>query len=349
MRRRKENPLRLTALAELLGASIESTSGDTEALVLENINTLEFAGPSDVAFVGNEKLLAGAQTSKAGAFLVAGDVRIKGATCLVVEHVWKAALKTFDIWYPDEKPAPGIHPSAVVAETAQVDPTAYIGPLTVVEAGACIAAEAEIGAQCFIGRDARIGAGSLLHPQVRVLERVEVGCGVILHCGVVLGADGFGYEVIDGRGVKIPQVGTVIVGDDVEIGANSCVDRAFLRTTTVGMGTKIDNLVQVGHNVQIGRCCGIAAQAGVGGSTTLEDGVMIWGQVGVPDHLTVGTRAELLGQCGPTCDVEPGTRLFGTPAVDAREFARRQAIFRKLPDMAKRLKAVEKEIKNLRP
>ncbi len=349
MRRKKEIALTLNELAECLEADvIEPTDLDKpresggEAL-LKGINTLVEAEPHDLSFVGAEKYLKQAKESRAAAFLVTRGLEVEGRLCLVVEHVWKAALKAFDIWYPDERPPAGVHPSAVVDETAEIDPTASVGPLAVVEGGTRVGAETQIGAQCFIGRDARIGDRTLLHPSVRILERVRVGNDVIIHSGAVLGADGFGYEVIDGRGVKIPQVGTVAIEDWVEIGANTCIDRAFLNETRIGTGSKIDNLVQIAHNVRIGRSCGLASQVGVAGSTTVGDGVIMWGQVGVPDHVRIGHGAELLARSGIKNDIADGLQVFGTPAIPVKQFARQHGALKRLPEALKRLKALERK------
>jgi UDP-3-O-[3-hydroxymyristoyl] glucosamine N-acyltransferase len=348
MRRKQELSLTLPELAERLGARLELPA-DTppKSIPLTGLSTLESAHPHDMAFIGGERYRAAAQHTRAGALLVTEADRIAERPCLVVPHVWKAALAAFDLWYPDIKPAPGVHPSAVVDPTAQIHPTASIGPLTVVEAGARVGAQVEIGAQCFIGRDVQVGDGTLLHPAVRLLERVQVGRGVIIHSGAVLGSDGFGYEIIDGRGVKIPQVGTIVVEDEVEIGANTTIDRAFLHTTRIGAGSKIDNLVQIAHNVQIGRCCGLASQVGVAGSTVVGDGVFMWGQVGVPAPIRIGDRAVLLAKSGPKESIEAGEVVFGTPALPVKEAGRQMAAVKRLPDALRQIKSLERQIGKL--
>jgi UDP-3-O-[3-hydroxymyristoyl] glucosamine N-acyltransferase len=348
MRRKQELTVTLPELAQRLGAQLELPAGqNAETVLLSGLNTLEDAQPHDLAFVGGERYRAAAGQGHAGALLVTDENRIPERPCLIVPHVWKAALAAFDLWYPDIKPAAGVHPSAVVDPSAQIHPSASIGPLTVVEAGARIGAQAEIGAQCFIGRDVQVGEGTLLHPAVRLLERVQVGRGVILHSGAVLGSDGFGYEVIDGRGVKIPQVGTVIVEDEVEIGANTTIDRAFLHATRIGAGSKIDNLVQIAHNVQIGRCCGLASQVGVAGSTVVGDGVIMWGQVGVPDHVHIGDRAILLAKSGIKDSVPAGETVFGTPAIPVKEAGRQLAAIKRLPEALRQIKSLERQIEKL--
>ncbi|MFP4379859.1 MAG: UDP-3-O-(3-hydroxymyristoyl)glucosamine N-acyltransferase [Candidatus Sumerlaeia bacterium] len=343
MRRKKEIELNLVELADKLNAGIEGEEA-SDPVVLSGISTLAEAGPDDIAFIADVKYLDKAAESRAGAFLVSEETKVPERPCLVVDHVWKAALKCFDIWYPDERMAPGVHPSAVVDAEAQIAPTAAIGPLVVIEAGAKIGDGVQVMAQCFIGRDALIGDNCLLHPGVKVLERVRLGTNVILHSGAVLGADGYGYEIIDGCGVKIPQVGTVVIEDDVEIGANTCVDRAFLTETRIGMSSKIDNLVQIAHNCKIGKMCGMAAQVGIAGSVTIGDGCMFWGQSAVRDNITIGNRVTILGRSAPGEDVPDGETMFGAPAYPISQGARIQAAQAKLPDMMKRLRKLEKMV-----
>jgi len=330
-------PVQVASPTQVTG---QANAGD---VTLDGICTLEDAGPGDLAFVAGEKYLHRAAASGAGAFLVTPKTLVPDRPCLVVEHVWKAGLKALDIWYPDERAPAGTHPSAIVSPAARLGAGVSVGALAVIEDGAEIGENTEVGAQCFVGRDARIGAGCLLHPGARVLERVRVGRGVILHSGVVLGADGFGYEVIDGRPAKIPQVGTVVIEDGVEIGANTCVDRAFLTETRIGADTKIDNLVQIAHNCRIGRMCGFASQVGIAGSTKVGDGCIFWGQAGIKDNLTIGSRVVLMGQCAPTGDVPDGAVLVGSPARPLAEMARIFAAENKLPEMLKRLRALEKK------
>lgn len=343
MRRKKIISLTLAELAGKLSGRVEG-GPDAAAISVSGLGTLDEAGVADLAFITSDKFTKKAAGSNAGAFLVSETTLVPGRPCVVVAHVMKSLLQLFDLWHPDERPPAGIHPSAVVDPAARIAPTASVGPLTVVEAGAEIGENVEIGAQCFIGREAVIGVDCLLHPGVKVLERVRLGRRVILHSGVVLGADGYGYEVMDMRAVKIPQVGTVVIEDDVEIGANTCVDRAFLSETRIGAGTKLDNLVQIAHNVRVGRSCGMAAQVGVAGSTTIGDGCMFWGQAGIKDNMKIGSRVELMGQTAPVGDVPDGSRMVGSPALPLLEQARIIAAQKQLPDLLKRVKKLEKAL-----
>jgi UDP-3-O-[3-hydroxymyristoyl] glucosamine N-acyltransferase len=240
------------------------------------------------------------------------------------------------------KPPAGIHPSAVVAPGAQVHATAHVGPLCVVEEGAVVGAGTVLQASVFVGRNARIGGGCFLMPGVVVATACVLGERVRLQPGVVVGADGFGYEFVEGRHEKVPQVGIVVIGDDVEIGANSTLDRARFSRTVVGEGTKIDNLVQIAHNVVIGRHCILCSQVGISGSTTLEDYVILGGQVGVGGHITLGKGSKAGGQAGISSDLPPGAYVNGTPAIPYMLERRLAVLHQRLPDLFKRVERLEK-------
>ncbi|GAF67227.1 unnamed protein product, partial [marine sediment metagenome] len=320
MRRKQDVTVTPAELAKRVGGQVDA-GGASAQPDLSGVATLDDAGPADVSFLTSECHLAEAEASRAAAFLAPGDLRVAGRPCIAVENVWKALLAALDVFWPDEPAPAGVHASAVVDRTARVGDGVSIGPLTVVEAGAEIGEGAEIGAQCYIGRDARVGAGSLLYVGVKVLERVQVGGNAILHSGVVLGTDGWKYEVIDGVPKKIPQVGTVVIEDGVEIGANSCVDRAFLGETRVGAACGIDNLVQIGHNCRIGPRNFICSQVGISGSVKTGAGCIFWGQVGIADGATIGDRATVNGQSGVRDDIPVGGEVFGSPALPMGEAA----------------------------
>ncbi|MBN1867717.1 UDP-3-O-(3-hydroxymyristoyl)glucosamine N-acyltransferase [Candidatus Sumerlaeota bacterium] len=344
MRRKAERQIGIQELAERLGARLVGRLvGSAGDAVLSDLATLPEAGPDDLSFVSDPKHLDAARESRAGALLVPEGVEIAGRPCLVVGNVWKTLLTAFDLWYPDEPAPEGVHPTAVVDPAAELGAGVSVGPMSVIEAGVKIGAGTQVGAQCFIGRDARIGEGCLLYPGVRIMERIQVGRGVILHSGVVLGADGFKYEVIDAMPVKIPQVGTVVIEDGVEIGANTTIDRAFLNETRIGMMTKIDNLVHVAHNCRIGRMNGIAGQVGFAGSIQTGDGCILWGQVGIRDQAKIGNRVTILAQSGVKDDIPDGETWFGAPAMPVKEAARIVAAQRRLPELMKRVKELEKK------
>jgi UDP-3-O-[3-hydroxymyristoyl] glucosamine N-acyltransferase len=229
-----------------------------------------------------------------------------------------------------------------VAASASVAPDAYIGPHCTVDEDASVGAGAVLEAGCFVGRGAAVGENTLLHPQVSVLERCTVGKRCVLHAGVVIGSDGYGYVRANGKQEKVPQLGTVVIGDDVEIGANSAVDRAALDRTCIGRGTKIDNLVHIAHNVRIGSDCLILAQAGIAGSTLIGDNVTIAGQAGVSDHIRIGDNSVVMGRTGVISDLPEGSVVFGALGRPRREAMRLEALLSKLPEMYSELKRLRK-------
>lgn len=241
---------------------------------------------------------------------------------------------------------PGVHPSAIVAPDARLGAGVHIGPLVVIEPGVVVGDGTVIDAQCFIGRGTVIGREGHLYPQVCVREAVRIGDRFIAHCGVVIGGDGYGYTIeqrpnLPPRIEKIAQLGTVVIGDDVEIGANSTIDRARFDATRIGNQVKIDNLVQIGHNVRIGDYSGIVSLTGIAGSVQIGSGVMIWGQVGIGGHFKIGDGAVIGAQSGVFRDVAPGEDLFGTPACSKREFVAQRAAVRQITRLKARLEALE--------
>jgi UDP-3-O-[3-hydroxymyristoyl] glucosamine N-acyltransferase len=332
-------------LASITGA--QRTTGTTTKIVTD-IASLEKAQPGDLSFLGNAKYKSQVPESTATALLLpldyVGEPRPE-QVFIYVENPSAALARICarieqSLW---PKPAPGVHASAVVAPTAKVDPTAHVGPLCVVEEGAAIGAGTVLQASVFVGREATIGANCFLMPGVIVAAACVLGQRVRLQPGVVVGSDGFGYEFVNGRHEKVPQVGTVVIEDDVEIGANATLDRARFRRTVVGEGTKIDNLVQIAHNVVIGKHCILCSQVGISGSTTIEDYVVLGGQVGVGGHITIGKGSKAGGQTGIAFDVTPGSYLNGTPAIPYMVERRLQVLHQRLPDLFKRVDALEKK------
>jgi UDP-3-O-[3-hydroxymyristoyl] glucosamine N-acyltransferase len=332
-------------IAAITGA--QRIAGAT-ARTITDIASLESAQPGDLSFLGNAKYKPQVAKSKASALLLpldyAGEPAADQMFIFVANPSAALALVCARIeqalW---PKLPPGVHPSAVVAPTARVDPTAHVGPLCVVEEGASIGPRTVLQASVFVGREAAIGADCFLMPSVVVATMCVLGQRVRLQPGVVIGADGFGYEFVKGRHEKVPQVGNVVIGDDVEVGSNSAIDRARFSQTVIGEGTKIDNLVQIGHNVVIGKHCIVCGLVGISGSTTLEDYVVLAGQVGVGGHITIGKGTKAGGQTGIGQDVPPGSFLSGTPALPYMLDRRLTILHRRLPELFQRLDELEKK------
>lgn len=310
------------------------------------IASLEKAAAGDLSFLGNSKYRPAVGKSAASVLLLPEDYDGEpgpGQLYLLCQNP-SAALAAVctrieqQVW---PKPAPGIHPSAVVEPGAEVDAAATVGPLCVIESGAQIGPRAHLQARVFVGRNARVGEECWLMPGVTLGTQCVLGKRVRLHSGVVVGSDGFGYEFVGGRHHKVPQVGSVWIGDDVEIGANSTIDRARFSRTIIGEGTKIDNLVQIAHNVEIGRHCILCAQVGIAGSTILEDYVVLGGQAGVAGHIRIGKGAKSGGQAGITSNVEPGQFVMGYPAIPYMAERRLQVLYRRLPELFKRVDELE--------
>ncbi len=270
-------------------------------------------------------------------------------TYLLVDDVGEAMIRLLSLFFaPPFSRDVGVSPQAYVSAGATIEEGAVIYPFAFVDEGALVAKGAVIMPYVFVGRGARIGAGALLMPSVVVYPGVEVGENVVVHGGSVLGADGFGYVEFQGQRVKIPQVGGVRIEKDVEIGANTCVDRATMGHTVVGEGTKLDNLVQVAHNVSVGRHCVFAAQVGISGSSRVGDGVLMGGQVGVADHAEIGDGAILTAKAGVMGKIPSGTVMTGAPAMPHHQWRKVQVWHRRLPQLAEKVKALEKALEELK-
>ena len=311
---------------------------------------LREARPGDVTFLANPRYLPAAKTTRASVILVDRQCALEFPGVLVrVDSPSLAFVRVVERMSPPPLSfRPEIHPTAVIAPTARLGKDVSIQPLAVIEDGVEIGDRTVVGAGSYLGPECRVGADCLLYAHVTLRERTWLGDRVILHSGVVLGADGFGYETVEGRHQKIPQVGTVEISDDVEIGANSCVDRGRFGKTRVGCGTKIDNLVQIGHNCVVGEHCILCAGVGIAGSTVIGNHVTLAGQVGVVGHITVGDRAVLGAQAGVTKDVPADTIMLGAPATPHMEFKRTIAATNRLPQYAARLRQLEKDLAALR-
>ncbi len=322
------------------------------AATIHGIAALGPAGAGDLSFLGNPKYRAEVGHTRASVVLVppdyAGDPQPDQLFLVVDEpSVALARLCARIEQAVRPPPVPGVHTSAIVDPGARIAATASVGPLCVVEAGARVGERTHLQAAVYVGRDAAIGDDCQLMPGVRLYAGSQIGRRVRLHANVVIGSDGFGYEFVDGRHEKIPQIGVAIIEDDVEIGAGSTVDRARFGRTVVGEGTKIDNLVQVGHNVTIGRHCILCAQVGISGSVTIGDFVILAGQVGVAGHLTIGKGAKVGGQAGVRGDVPAGSSVNGYPAIPIMLERRIAVLKQRLPELFHRVDALEEQVAKL--
>jgi UDP-3-O-[3-hydroxymyristoyl] glucosamine N-acyltransferase len=335
----------LGSVAELAARVGGRTIGDAN-VAIARVAAIDEASGDALTFATTPAYLQAALASNAAAILVdealveAGNVYAKP---LVVAPSARAALAALLQAFERPRPMGAFrHASAVVDEAAVIGEDVYIGAHAVVGPQAQIGDGCVLEAGAYVGRGTSIGAGSLLYPQARVLDACVVGERAILHSGSTIGSDGFGYVFIDGHFERIPQVGNVVLGDDVEIGANTCIDRAQTGSTSIGTGTKIDNLCQIGHNCRIGRHCGIAAQNGLAGSTMLGDYVLVGGQAGFKGHITIGSRAKIGAGSAVWSDVADDAFVSGRPARPHKDELRREVMVRSLPKLVARVDALEK-------
>jgi UDP-3-O-[3-hydroxymyristoyl] glucosamine N-acyltransferase len=334
---------RAAELAEVLDAGLV---GDGE-LVLAGVKPLDIAGPGDLSFLHNPKYVDRARASAAGAILVADADALPGRTLLVCPEPYLALARALELFYPPARPPVGIHPSAVVADDAAVAANVSVGPQAVIGAGARIGERTIIGAGTVIGNGVAIGCDCLLQPRVVVLDGCSVGDRCVIHPGTVIGSDGFGFATVGGVHHKVPQVGIVVVEDDVELGANVSIDRAALGETRIGRGTKVDNLVQIAHNVDIGEHCLIVAQVGISGSTTIGHHSVFAGQSGASGHLKIGSGVVAAARAAVFKDVPDGMTVSGTPARPHREWLKANANLQRLDTLRERITALEKKLAEL--
>jgi UDP-3-O-[3-hydroxymyristoyl] glucosamine N-acyltransferase len=341
----------LAELARRVGGEVQ---GDG-ALRLEGVAPLEDAGPAEISFFANKKYRQAFEASRAGAVVVERDADVPpGRNLLRATSAYLAFAKISTLFHPPREAVPDVSPLAAIHPSANVHPSAEVMPLASIGADARVGARTIVFPGAHVGEGARVGEDCLLYQNVVVRERCVVGNRVILQPGCVVGSDGFGFALDmegEGRGprhFKVPQVGIVVVEDDVELGANTCVDRATLGVTRIGRGAKIDNLVQIAHNVEVGPLSILASQVGIAGSTKLGMGVVAWGQAGVVGHITIGDRATINAQAGVGHDLEPGARVAGSPATPDVAWARNTAVFNRLTEMRRELRELRAEVARLR-
>lgn len=331
-------------LANMLAGELE---GDGAA-VIRGVASLDAAGETDLSWIASEKYLPAVAATRAAAVLAPrGWVLPAGRTLIRVADPDVALCDVLRALGPrPPQVAPGVHPTAVVADDALVEGAA-VGPHVVVGRGARVGAGTQLHAGVYVGEQTRIGRDCVLYANVVVRERVTVGDRVVIHSNATIGADGFGYLQRDGRHLKIPQIGTVRIEDDVEIGANSAVDRARTGVTRIGRGTKIDNLVQIGHNCDIGEACIIISQCGLSGSVTLGAHAMLCGQVGVSDHVRIGAGAVIGAQSGVISEIPDGAAVIGSPAGTRRDFFRAAAYHKRFPKLLEQLRDLSARVEKL--
>ncbi len=313
------------------------------ATVINRFAPADRAEPGDITFAENESYFIRAEQSAASAIIVDAP-RASRKALITVASARVAFARVLPLFFPEPVFAPGIHPTAVVAPSAAIDPAAHIGPHCVVGENVKIGPRAVLQGGNHIENSCAIGADTHLFPNVTLYARTEIGARVRIHAGSVIGSDGFGYVLDAGVHRKVPQIGNVIIRDDVEIGANVTIDRGALGPTIIGADTKIDNLVQIGHNVVMGEHCLVISQVGIAGSTKLGDHVILAGQAGLAGHLKIGNRVSISAQSGVMTNIPDGEKWLGSPAQPDRQTKRQMIAIQRLPDFLKRVSDLERRL-----
>ena len=331
-------------IAALVGGAVQ---GNVAARIT-GLNGIRDAGPAELTFLADKHYGRFLEESKAGAIIVPNGTVANGKTLIFVGNPRLAVFAVLKHLESELAVVPsGIHPTAFVAPTATLGVGVSLGPCSSVGDAAVLADGVNIHAGANIGRNCTIGKQTVIYQNVTIGDRVTIGDECIVQPGVVIGADGFGYVEQNGVQIRIPQVGTVVLGDRVEVGANTCIDRATFGATIIGSGSKIDNLVQIGHNVQLGSNCIVCGNAGIAGSTILGDNVTIGAAAGANGHIEIGTGAKVAANAGVTKSVAPGAIVSGFPAVDIAIHRRKEASLRQLPDALKRIRSLEQRLAQL--
>ncbi|MFN7132383.1 MAG: UDP-3-O-(3-hydroxymyristoyl)glucosamine N-acyltransferase [Myxococcales bacterium] len=337
----------LAALAQAVEGRLQ---GDGERRIT-GVNGLKEARPGELSFFNNHKYRQALQQTQASAVLVNESTlaMVEGRDAIVVPDPYLAFARISTIFHPPPRFAAGVHPAAIVEEGAEIDPTATVMANAYVGPGARVGARAVLFPGVFVGAESTVGEEALLYPNVVLRERCSIGARSIVHAGAVIGADGFGFafDLANGRHFKIPQAGTVEIAPDVEIGANTAIDRGTLGPTKIGQGVKIDNLVQVAHNVEVGPLCILCSQAGIAGSTKLGTGVILGGQVGVVNHVQIADGVRVVAQSGVMSNVEEAGDYAGSPIASRGEWLRSSAAFNRMPEALKDLAKLKKQVAEL--
>jgi UDP-3-O-[3-hydroxymyristoyl] glucosamine N-acyltransferase len=335
--------VRAADLARQIGGTLDG-DGDVE---IHGVSSVDDVKAGHVTLAENEKYLARAEASDAAAIVVSFDAKPSGKPLIRVKRTTLALAKMLAIFHPPARPAAGIHPTALVGRNVKRGADIHVGPNAVVKDGAAIGDRSVVDAGAVIGEGVAIGTDCFIHSNVTLYHDITIGNGVIVHSGTSIGSDGFGYAQDGATRVKIPQVGTVVIEDDVEIGANVAIDRSTLGATIIRRGTKIDNLVQIAHNVVIGEHTVVCGLVGISGSVTIGDNVTLAGQVGLADHVEIGSNTTVGAQSGVSKSLEGGQYYLGSPAVPIGLASRQYAVWAKLPDLAKRVRALEKRLEEI--
>ena len=333
--------MKLKEIAERLGCR---PSGDLE-LEISGVAGIEQAVPGELTFLSNPRYVKKLRDSRASAVIVAEEIPDLTLSFLISDNPYLDFARALELFYQPPKPSPGIHPTAVIAATAVIGDNASIGPYTVIGENVVIGRDAVLHSHVSIYEGVVIGNDFTAHSQVNVREFCEIGDRVILQNGAVIGSDGYGFaQRKDGTHYKIVQAGKVVIEDDVEIQAHSCIDRAAVGETRIRRGSKIDNLVQIGHAVDVGEDAILCAQVGIAGSTTIGKNCIFAGQVGLVNHLNIGDNVLITAQSGVPNDVESNQKISGYPAMDNRRWLRSAAVFNRLPDLEKKLRQLAKKV-----
>jgi len=334
----------MTFTVAQIAAQLQGEVSGDGTVALTGFAAADLARAGDLTFAEKDTYFAAAEASAASAILVSGPFTSATKAVIRVANARVSAARMVALFFPPEEFAPGIHPSATIAPTAQIDATAHVGPGCVIGAGVTIGARSALIGGNHVGADSKLGDDVRLFPNVVVYARTQIGHRVAIHAGTVIGSDGYGYVFDQGRHLKVLQVGNVVIGDDVEIGSNTSIDRAALGSTVIGAGTKIDNLVHVAHNVVFGQHCLVMGQCGFAGSTVFGDYCVIASQSGVGGHLKIGRQVTIGAKSGVMRDVGEKETVLGYPAVPDKQAKRQWIGVQRLPEMTMKLRELEKQI-----